>query len=117
MPTGENQANYRDSTLDILEELGDAIHIGELTEAKVARFNPELLSECGRQLNDFNEAVIKASKAILRLRRALPEFYAEDRIKPAIERACAVNHEGTEVAQNFRSELPEGESNETTVLP
>ena len=107
MPDGSNQANYRDSLFDVIEELADALHILELTEAKIKRFNPELAQVGTGSLGSFMWELQCLTDDIIELRNTLPEIYSQDQI--VVERPCFINREGTELKQTFQSALPCGE--------
>ena len=111
MPTGENQAFYRDSLLDILEELADALHIAELTRNKVRKHNRELLEDFMVQYDKLLESLTATTETVIEMRRLLPEIYSTDQI--VVDRPCLMNKEGTEVIRNFFLELGEGDTDES----
>ena len=78
MPSGENQADYRNSILDIAEELSDALHIAELTKHKVVRYNIEMAPEAAELVNELNTYLESAYEVVLELKKSLPDFYSED---------------------------------------
>ena len=80
MPNGENQADYRNSLLDIAEELSDALHIGELTKSKVMKYNIALTPDATKLLDEMNAHLYDAYATVLELKELLPEFYSTDRI-------------------------------------
>ena len=88
MPSGENQADYRNSILDIAEELADALHIGELTKSKVVRYNGELTPEVAELINELNQGLEIAYQAVCNLKDLLPDFFSEDIIY--VERAITL---------------------------
>jgi len=89
LENGENEANYRDSLLDILEELADAVHITQLTVEKVAKYNPEytkvVISYAGNILKDLDAI----ADEVFELRAVLPEIYSEDRVE--VDRHARLN--------------------------
>jgi len=116
-PWGSNQADYRDSVWDIIEELADALHILELTENKVARLAPEYMANSETYFTNAKCDLQYLTADLLELRLSLPEVFSQDRI--VVDRACFINREGSEMKQTFVSVLSSGDTNsmETGELP
>ena len=89
MPTGENQADYRNSILDIAEELADALHIGELTNSKVMRYNIEMADETADLIDEMSGNLERAFEIVLELKKLLPASYSEDAMY--VERAITLD--------------------------
>ena len=108
-PWGSNQADYRDSVWDIIEELADALHILELTENKIARLAPEYIENSETYFTNAKWDLQCLTADLLELRLSLPEVFSQDRI--VVDRACFTNREATELKQTFVSVLPDGRVN------
>lgn len=92
MASGENQATYRDNTLDILEKLSDAYHILglliERTELPQAKTSPYMFARA---------ALLYAFDDILTLRKTLPAALLADDIP--VERHVRLDRQGKRIVE------------------
>ena len=87
MPTGENQALYRDNCTDMMEELTDLVNICNLLRQRLGKLSHE---ENLRLLIMVDRIIINVSQTadlVEALREQLPEYMCRDIIQVEIGRA------------------------------
>lgn len=85
LPNGENQANYRDGGLDILEELADAWNIANLWEQRMIAASVQN-EDISFYLSRLRIKLDNGAKYVAAIRSLLPEEFKRDLI--AVERVC-----------------------------